>query len=198
MDDRRDFEKSRAAAFRQVASSLKLEEALPSQVFRGDNLDFLFFEADRVFTPSFVEVVIELMSVEGANSSCLSKIDRSNEPSCRVDSAIFIEDGMTPAVYDAQIRRGGPASGWLFGVDHYGCASDVGNWIIYCEKDNDVAVIALRGRNAVDLFLSPITKLHAKGVDALIRQGSSAPFPFNSLVLSWRTGLSSQYGAQAL
>ena len=192
------FEQTREAAFHQVVSSVKFSEYLPNQVFKGDVSEFRFFESDRMFAPSFVDVVGELMSIEKSTSSCLLNISRVVVPTYREAPAIFFDSGMTGAEFDLQLRRGGPATGWLFSMDHYGCASDCGNWTIYCEKDNDVAVAALRGRGAAETFSAPMKKLHAEAVDALARQGSAAPFPFNSLVLSWRSGLSSWYGAQAL
>ena len=189
---------AREAAYEVVMSSIDLAAAFPGQVFKGNDLKFRFFESDRIFVPSFVDIVSELMSIDDSVSACLINISRMSTPAFREVPAIFFESGMTGAEYDARLRRGGPATGWLFGMDHYGCASNRGRWLIYCEKDNDVAVAALRGRGAAETFSGPMSKLNARAVDDLNRQGSSAPFPFNSLVPRWRTELSSRYGSKAL
>ena len=186
--------KARAVAFGQVVSSLAHMMSLPSQVFKGCFSEFMFFESDRMFAPSFADVVRELLSTEGTTSCCLVNLSRTHTMAYSQAAAIFLDAQMTGVEYDVQLRSGGPATGWLFSIDRYGCASDGGSWSIYCEKDNDMAVVALRGQSAVERFSSPLRELHAETIDILIRQGSAGPFPFSSLTPRWRDELGRQYG----
>jgi hypothetical protein len=96
--------------------------------------------------------------------------------------------------YDDKLRDGGPASGWLYRVDRYACASDVGDWCIYCEKSNDVAVIGLRDIGGIGKFETPLKRLWAKPINELIDGGVSPAFPFDQLVPAWRQGLVQNYG----
>jgi hypothetical protein len=112
--------------------------------------------------------------------------------------AIFLEAQTTGVDFDTQLRRGEPATGWLFSMDRYGCSSDGGSWSIYCEKDNDVAVIALRADGAAEQFASPLRRLHAEAIDILVRRESSAPFPFSNLTPKWRDRLREEYGSGRL
>lgn len=192
------IEKAREAAFRKVVLSLDLMASLPSQVFRGNSSEFMFFESDRMFAPSFADIVKEFLSAEGTTSCCLVNLSRTRTVAYSHAAVIFLEAQVTGVEYDAQLRSGGPATGWLFSMDRYGCASDGGSWSVYCEKDNDVAVVALRDQSAAEQFSSPLRKLHAEAIDILIRQGSAAPFPFSSLTPRWRDELRKQYGSGRL
>ena len=86
------------------------------------------------------------------------------------------------------------SSGWLFGMDQYACVSDVGRWCIYCEKENDVAVIAFRDETGGCDFSQPLTDLHASPADQ-IGSDPSVPFPLNSLTYAWREALEVNYAA---
>ena len=190
-------ELAREAAYKLIVSSLDVTKSFPDQVFKGDDFEFRFFESDQMFAPSFVDVVMQLLSIEKAKSSCLLNLSRTEILTYSEAVAIFLEFGITGADYNARLQRGGPAESWFASMDHYACASDVGNWIMYCERNNDVAVVALRGRSAADRFSGPLRKVHAEAIDVLIHQGSAALIPFCDLVPSWRNGLSSHYGTRA-
>jgi hypothetical protein len=191
------IDQARELAQCNVNSSLISGAALPDQVFKDGDLCFRFFQSDRMFSSSFIDIISEFISIEQSTSVCLLNTTRANSSAYGNFSAIFIESGMTAAQYDAELRRGGPAEGWLFSMDHYGCASDIGRWIIYCEKDNDVAVVALRGWKTPETFSSPLGRLGAEAIDSLIEKGPSAPFPFSNLVPNWRGKLSKLYGGQS-
>jgi len=192
------IEKARETAFGHVVSSISLMASLPSQVFTGDFSEFMFFESDRIFAPPFVEVIREFLIAEQATSCCLVNLSRTHTMTNSHDAAIFLEPQVTSVEYDAHLRSGGPTTGWLFSMDRYGCASDSGSWSIYCEKNNDVAVVALRSGSAAEKFASPLRNLHAEPINKLIHQGTAGPFPFSSLTPKWRKELSKQYGSEKL
>src|SRR5207253_2039091 len=108
--------------------------------------------------------------------------------------AIFLDAMTGGAAYADKLRAGGPADGWLYAVDRYACASDVGEWCIYCEKTNDVAVIGLRDGGGIETFETPLKQLWAKPIVELIDGGDSPQFPFDHLVPAWRKGLVDNYG----
>ena len=196
MRERDLIEQAREAAFGHVVSFIDLAAFLPGQVFIGGGLDFGFFESDRIFAPSFADIINDFMSAEEATSCCLVNLSRTRTMTYNEAAVIFIEKQTTSIEYDAQLRSGGPAAGWLFSMDRYGCASDGGSWSIYCEKGNDVAVIALRDQSVAKRHSSLLRKLHAEAIDILIRQESAAPFPFSSLTPKWRNELDKQYGTR--
>lgn len=191
------FRSARVVALNNVIASINLDASLPEPVFRGDWAEFLFFESDRIVAPSFIEVVGDFLAMEGAVSCCLLNLTLAETVGDGLSSAIFIEATMTAGEYDEQLRYGGPAHGWLFGVDRYGCASDRGEWSIYCERENDVAVLGLRRGVDIGRFASPLRKLRAETIDIVVRQDSNAPFPFCSLTEGWRDSLFKHYSGKS-
>ena len=135
-----DGKAAQEGAFHNVVGALKFDRRFPENVFAGEWSDFLFFESDRMFAPEFAEVVGELLGSENAGVCCLLNLDQTRSLKFEEASAIFLDRMTTASEYAAKLRRGGPAVGWLYGMDKYGCASDVGDWSIYCEKQNDIAV----------------------------------------------------------
>lgn len=184
----------RQQAFDNVVKALDFDRMLPDRIHFGPWSDFLFFQSDHVFASDFPEIVRELLSVERANIACLLNLDKTERFEFDYIAAIFLDEMISGVAYDDKLRGGGPASGWLYRVDRYACASDVGEWCIYCEKSNDVAVIGLRGIDGIGRFEKPLKRLWAKPIDELIDGGCSPVFPFDQLVPAWRQRLVKNYG----
>jgi hypothetical protein len=110
--------------------------------------------------------------------------------------AIFLDAITTNRSYEAALEGDGPANGWIYQMDNYGCMSDIGEWCIYCEKANDIALIALRETTIdEDKFEIPLRHLCAKPIEQLISGGDSPLFPFDHLVPAWRKRLIDNYGS---
>jgi hypothetical protein len=189
-----DILTARLAAFHNVRSFIEPDAMLPAQVLVGDWSTILFFESDRIFSASFVQTVRGLSHVERSTSCCLLNFSQTYVLEYQEAAAIFIEAATSADDYAKKLAEGGPAAGWLFGVDRYGCASDIGEWCIYCEKENDVAFIGLRAAN-VEKYLLPLKRLSAEPVEALVGDHASPP-PFNMLTRKWRIGLLQHYGSR--
>jgi len=184
-------------AFRGVMDACDFQKMLPDRLFVGLWSGFLFFQSDYVFSPDFANIVREFMDLEGAKVTCLLNLDKTETAGFDGAASLFIDATMDGAAYQERLRAGGPAVGWLFDVDRYVCASDVGEWCIYCEKSNDVAVIGLREPDGRRKFELPLEHLAAKPIEDLIEGGRSPLFPFDRLVSDWREGLVDHYGLGA-
>jgi len=151
-------------------------------------------ESDRIFGKHFIDAVTELMCLEDGTVSCI--VNRDITPVLEFGSvaAIYIDRITTIDEYNEALRSGGPGNGWLYRVDRYVCVSDAGAWCIYCEKSNDVAVIALRDDADYERFHGPLGQLWAKPIKELVEGGASALFPFDHLVPEWRKALLENYG----
>jgi hypothetical protein len=189
---------ARSAAFNNVVASIDVMAVLPQQIFLGKMTNCLFFESDRVFAASFAKIVGDLMLAERATSCCLLRIPQTNVIESGTTNAIFLDAGAKTGEYESQLRSGGPATGWLFSMGRYACASDEGEWCIYCERHNDVAVIGLRSHAATEKFTMPLRKLHASAIENLVRSNSFASVPFNRLTERWRNALVENYGNRPL
>ena len=186
---------SRLNAFQSVFKSIDSTAQLPSQVFGEGWAQFFFWESDKMFVPSFAEVAVELLHIEGSHSCCLLNFDLTREMQYESAAMLFLEGGTTGEEYASWLRKGDPSSAWLYDMHRYGCASDVGDWCIYCEKMNDLAVIAFRGHQGIQKFTGPLKSLRAHSIDEFLGMGPSAPLPFRQLVETWRIGLSQNYSS---
>lgn len=187
-----DVISARLTAFCNVRRFIDVGAWLPAQVLVGEWSRILFFESEWITSASFVEAIGCLLHAEESTSCCLLNFSQTCVIEYQKASAIFIEAGMSADEYQKKLKEGGPATGWLYRVDRYGCASDIGEWCIYCEQENDVALIGLRSTN-IEQFLLPLERLFAKPIETLVENHSSPP-PFNMLTCEWRTGLLKHYG----
>lgn len=181
-------------AFSNIAKSIDFNCYLPNNVFIGGWNVFLFCESDRIFGQEFIIALKLFLSIEESCVSCLFNIDRAKANEFNESSVIFIDGNVTENSYREALRSGGPANGWLYGVDRYACASDAGQWCMYCEKDNDIAIIGLHTSTDIEKFKNPLDCLRAKTIKNLVADGKKSPYPFGDLAPVWREGLLNNYG----
>jgi hypothetical protein len=186
---------ARFAAFHNVGRFIKTEAFLPERVVGTEWTTTRFFEADTVVSKDFVSAVHEFVKIEQSESCCLVNLTRTHVPEYQKASSLFIERTTTEEEYSAKLREGGPASGWIFWMDRYGCASDKGEWCLYCERNNDVALISFRGPDAARKYHSPLKILRAEPIESLLRVPELQVVPFISLTPGWRSGLKENYGS---
>lgn len=192
-----NIQSARLAAFHNVVARINVDARLPEQVFSGPLAEYLFFESDWLFGPCSVQIAQDLMKKEGAESCCLLNFSRTHVLEYQAAATIFIEKSVSNEQYDAWLRSGGPASGWLYARERYGLASDGGEWCIYCETNNDVAVIGLQTADGSAKYSSVLRTIHAKPILTHLREGTSATFPFSDLTSTWRAALIEHYGNSA-
>ena len=181
-------------AFDNATQSLDFNSRLPDNVFIGHWDSFLFCESDRMFDREFVSILNLLLQLEKASVSCVINISETKVFNIDEAALIFIDEEVTGNEYMQSLQAGGPANGWFYMVDRYACSSNIGEWCIYCEKDNDVAVIGLRKAAGIEKFKEPFRYLHASPITDLISKGSSSLYPFSHLIPAWREGLLKNYG----
>lgn len=180
-------------AFENALRTVNLDRQLPQQVFYGQHT-YLFFESDRLFVPEFLDTAVQLLRLEGARVTCLLNLDKTAVMSFEEAAAVFLNDQVTGEMYKRVLEEGGPANGWLYRVDRYIAISDVGTWCIYCEKENDIAVIGLRDGCEAEAFDDPLRQLGARPIEELIEGGCAPLFPYDHLVPVWRRELVANYG----
>lgn len=187
----------RTGVFRAITTSIDFAAFFPHRVFRRSWRYFLFFESDKMFVASFVDVLIGLMDIEGSTVSGLLNCGKARGGLVDESACIFIDRATSGDEYVLRLRAGGPSSGWLFGMDRYGCTSDVARWCIYCEKGNDVAVLGFENATDVTKFSSPVKKLGAEPLQVLLRGGAAELFPFSRLIPEWESNLLINYGVSS-
>ena len=183
----------RERAFLNVLDGLAIDRRFPEMVFLGIWSSFLFFGSDRVFASSFADVMADFLRADNSCLGCLLNITETYSSELNRESAIYMDPILTGSEYQAFLRGNGPATGWLYSMDRFGCASDRGEWEIYCEKDSDIAVVGFRHVNGTQRFSEATRKLRAAPIESL-RGGELAElFPFSHLSPEWQRQLFLNY-----
>jgi len=172
----------RARAESNVNGNLQLDCRLPDDVFSRRWSAYMFFSSDQVFKDTFVDVIKGMIDVERSSVACLRMLDSTS-------TSFFIDQSTTLQGYKARLIGSGPVDGWLYGMERFGCASATGSWCIYCEKNNEIAVIAMNNLDRAK-FGFAMKEFHAfKIADKRI----DLYFPFYRLTPAWRKSLMKNY-----
>ena len=177
---------SRRSAVSNALSSIRKDRRLPKKVLVGHWEDYLFFEPFMMFSPCFIDVKNLLLVEEKA--SVIALINLGNVIPVNYDDppAIFFEQNTGAKEYISELESKGTPLSWRVLMDRYVCASDKGNWSIYCEKENDVAVFAFREGFSQSTCLQVERLLKAKSIRFSSTIGESQLFDFGKLVPNWR------------
>lgn len=186
------IEESRRRALDNAVGSLRLDRTLPLNVFQDGWRNFHFFESDLIFRPNFVEVMNLLLDEEEANVCCLVNLGATVQNDYSNPQAIYVGHSTDAPQYMALLRGDGSPKAWLYLVDRYVCASDKGEWTIYCEKENDIAVVGFRTK-VMNEFSCPLKLLQATSIDMAQQAPRDDAFDFDKLTSRWLTTLVEQY-----
>jgi hypothetical protein len=185
---------AREAALNNVKESIDLGARLPSPVFVGQWAQFLFLDCYALFRPTFANLVRSVLRSETSQCCCVLNLSSLRASTFAPPDVFYFAADTTETEYAQCLRQS--RTGWVVMMDDYACASDVGDWCIYCEKANDVAVIGFRSGKASVLLHGELQELRAESIETLLARGQTAPIPFSRLTPTWRDGLVANYSAK--
>ena len=164
--------------------------SFPDNVFTSHWECYYFFDADLMFQRRFVQILKDLLEIEEGHSACFADFDA--KPNGTVPAS-FTVNGDSSAEEYALILRGdlGKADGWTYRFGRFGCMSDIGEWCIYCERNNEIAVIALREGTLYDKYWPILAELGVARIADAVAQPLS--FGFKGLPREWSQGLQENY-----
>jgi hypothetical protein len=180
-------------AVANLDAALVTRKQFPENIFLGKWDSFFFFDPDYIFEAPFVEVVKTLMESENGRCACLRNLDIMGSDGSLERSLLFLDRETTGEAYQAFLAGPAPGMGWLHMMFRYACASDAGSWCIYCERNNEIAVIAVRRMGNLSLFNSAISSLHALPIEQAIEKPPSYGLSSRSLSVEWRNRLLEEY-----
>lgn len=174
---------------REIISTLEF----PRKVLASKWTEFHFFDSDRIFESNFSEVVKALIKKEGSNCVCMSMLDYiEGETSGR--RSFFLHEESTALEYGSAIYSSSEiAESWSVNMDRFGCISDSGRWVIYCERRNEIAVVAFEDRKSALELLPLIEQFNALPIEQAIRAQSSFGFSDAALSPEWKNQLCEHY-----
>ena len=146
--------------------------------------------------PDFVDHVKVFLDVDGSQCACLWKLDSEDRDEVRF---FFVREGTTADEYRALLAGTTPGDGWLDAMERLACASDLGEWCMYCEPNNEIAVIGFRQVDAADRYSSAIAAVHGmRFEDATREPGLSYGFSERALSREWRDESLREYAPRSL
>jgi hypothetical protein len=169
---------------------------LPALVFCRDWASYFLLSSDRLFHEPFIEVALEMLEIENGSMCCFLNITRSPLLEFQSVDAYYFDMHTSADEFNSHLTGGGPASGWIFSMDRYVCASDQGSWCIYCEKENDLAVVGT-AREISAAAGRTLAKLGAYPASALAVDKPPLPFPLSDLRPEWKAALLKNYNASS-
>jgi hypothetical protein len=181
-----------AKALSNIGHSLDEARRFPRNVFRGQWSTY-FFDSDRIFDGGFVEQVKGLLDIEGGVCACLINLDCTAEAD-RDDHVLFIERSTAPDIYRGLLRGAHPGRGWIHDMGRFACSSDLCQWLIYCERASEIAVIGIRSGASVERYAPLLSQLNAAQIAEAIGKPLSYGFSSEALSSQWRSELLKDYG----
>ncbi len=187
------YDDLRKKALSNLSTELRLDCRFPKNVFRNGWDQFFFFDPEWIFEPQFVGRVGILLGEEGGSCACLTNLEEARAKGDLEQASLFLDGSMGTETYMSLIRGSSIGSGWLYQMDRYGCTSDANRWCIYCERNNEIAVLAVRENGVHDIFRSVIVQLNALPIDKAIENPPSYGLSQRVLPLEWRNKLLQAY-----
>jgi len=167
----------------------------PRNVFVGDWSDFFFFDSDWMRESDFVDHVKAFLEIEGGQCACVWKLDSDRPIELR---DFFVREQTTTDEYRALLAGTTLGYGWLDAVERVACASDGGEWCMYCEPSNEIAVIGFRQTDAAARYASAMARVRATRFEDATREPAlSYGFSERALSREWRDELLREYAARA-
>jgi hypothetical protein len=181
-------------ALGNVRQGVAVDRRFPRNIFLGDWNDFFFFDSDWMTESDFVERVKAFLNIEGSGCACLWRLETegTNEP-----SVFFVREQTTADEYRGLLAGNAPGYGWLDAMERVACASDVGEWCMYCEPNNEIGVIGFRHRSASARYAAAMSQIRAERIDLAIKEPMSYGFSQVAASPQWRDQFLREYATRA-
>ena len=175
-----------------VRAGVNPDRRFPRNIFIGDWSDFFFFDSDWMRESDFVEHVKAFLEIEGSHCACLWKLDSEDPNESRL---FFVREETTANEYRVLLAGKTPGYGWLDAMERLACASDSGEWCMYCEPNNEIAVVGFRYAGASGRYSSAMRRFHAAPIEHAIKEPLSYGFSQVAASPEWHDAFLREYVA---
>ena len=180
-------------AFSNLTNAIDVKLRFPDKVFSSGWGHFRFFDSDRIFDPSFIDIINQVLNLEGGSCVCMLNIDAYRDSLPDERAMLFIDLQTSGEIYMSRLRGPTVAEGWIYDMNRFAFASDAGQWSLYCEKGNEIAVISFRETNLHRNLKEPISRLNAASIEEAIARPLSYGFSPRALSPAWKERLLVEY-----
>lgn len=180
----------------KLDTSIDTNSRFPGNVFVGEWASFLFFDSDFVFEIEFVRKIKSLIEIERGRCACVCNLDARLDNRDAKESFFLIEETMSDEAYSSVLRGLVAGSGWIYTADRFGCTSDIGQWCIYCERANEIAVVAFQRKVLPSCYSWILEHFKALPFDKVIDPPHSYGFSPRALTQEWHSLMSVEYATR--
>jgi len=188
----------RTRAAKNLDAAIAIDRRLPDNVFLGEWSSYLFFDPDLIFDRVFVEIAKAIMLCEYGTCICLRNLEIALTGNLE-QASLFLDNQTNGKAYMGRLSapiEGSNLVGWVHLMDHYGCASDIGSWSIYCERSNEIAIIAVRKDHDLVRLSPAIELLQALPISQAMERPSSYGLSVRGMSANTRAKLIQEYGSR--
>jgi hypothetical protein len=179
--------------FFKAISFINKSKFLPDNVFLTHWKEYLFFEDWWMWNECFIEVKNLLLREDGGSTIALVNLAKSLMQK-REEQAIFLDKYTKWSEYHEKLHDDRDDLPWSVMVDRYSCTSDTGNWVIYVEKEEDMAIFAFNEKLPKSICDEVSILFKAKSISLAMVHENDESFNFQKLLPNWRSTLIQQYG----
>jgi hypothetical protein len=185
----------RTRASKSLDAAIAIVRRFPENVFLGEWSAYLFFDPDLIFDRGFIEIAKALLLCEDGTCICLRNLEVALTGNLE-QASLFLDNQSSGKAYMGRLSapiEGSNLVGWVHLMDHYGCASDIGSWCIYCERSNEIAVIAVRKDDDLVQLSPALKQLQALPIREAIERPSSYGLSVRGMSANTRAKLIQEY-----
>ena len=165
----------------------------PEKVFVGEWDHLFFFDSDWMFDGNFVEQIKAVLVAERSVCACMSNLDALASGTPSEEASFIIDESTTGAEYAAVLKGSQAKPGWIYGVDRFACASELATWCMYCERRNELAVVAVRAGLPETARQRLIGQVKALPINKAVAQSHIYGLSTKALSADWRAALIANY-----
>lgn len=166
-----------------LLKDIDVRRRFPSQVFKGVWAHFLFFDSDWMFDSKFVNNALAMLESEGCAAACITELDTLAN-----GMSFFLTGNTHPKDYASFLVE----RKWLYEFGRFGCVSTSNSWCMYCERQSEIAVVALK-EEAMSLHPVLSEAFKASSIHDAVSEVISYGFSERALSKEWRAELLKQY-----
>ena len=172
----------------------KQNAALPEQVFQEGWGDFLVFDSDRVFHPSFAKCFAEFSLIGNSTYGTLVNLDQLRNAGDWNDASRLLESNLGEEKYSEILKSGGPGNGWIYRMDCFSLIPDNLIWALYIERASEIGIVAFpissRSQVLYDIFSQ---RLYARQIKRAFDEQMTYVFTGQGFTNEWRVELIKNY-----
>ncbi len=168
---------------------------LPGNVFRDSWEIFLLFDPDRIFEMEFIDEVKLLLEAEGARYASLVRLGESAD---RIDDKdlFLIARETDGSDYKKMLKGVGMGEGWVYDMGRFVCTSNLKGWSIYCERNNEIAVFAIKSSRLYEKIRFLLSRMQASSISDAIGDHGLYSLPHGIISDTWKKTLLKEYGGR--